>query len=60
MIPDPSTEDGMAEIQRRIKKRLEEAKEVRKRAEDDPDDEVSGKLTQPSEIDLVRDRKKDD
>jgi len=60
MIPDPNTEDGMAEIQRRIKKRLEEAAEVRKRAEDDPDDEVSGKLTQPSEIDLVRDRKKDD
>ena len=60
MIPDPNTEDGMAEIQRRIKKRLEEAAEVRKRAEDDPDDEVSGKLTQPKEIDLVRDRKNDD
>ncbi|WP_156804576.1 hypothetical protein [Gallaecimonas xiamenensis] len=60
MIPDPNTKEGMDEIQRRIKRRREETTEARKRAEDEPDDEVSGKLTNPSELDLVRDRKKND
>ncbi|UTA47461.1 hypothetical protein L1F30_15030 [Simiduia sp. 21SJ11W-1] len=60
MIPDPTTKEGMEEIQRRIKKRRQEAAEARKRATENPDDEPSGKHTIPSDIDRHKDRKNDD
>ncbi len=57
MKPDPNTPEGMEEIQRRIKKRKSEAESARKRASYRPDEEPSGKLTNPSDIDRHRDRK---
>ncbi len=60
MIPDPTTEEGMAEAIRRAKKRKSEAEAARKRAKENPNEEPSGKLTIPNEIDLHRDRKKND
>lgn len=59
MIPDPSTKEGMEEILRRAKKSKEFTKEMRKLAEQNTEEEPSGKHTQPSEIDLHRDRKND-
>lgn len=60
MIPDPTTEEGMAEALRRAKKRKAEAEAARNRAKENPDEEPSGKLTVPSQIDLHRDRKNND
>jgi hypothetical protein len=60
VIPDPTTEEGMAEAIRRAKKRKAEAESARNRAKENPDEEPSGKLTVPSEIDLHRDRKNND
>ncbi len=37
-----------------------ELEDVKKRAQNTPDDEPSGKLTSPSEIDRMRDRKNED
>jgi hypothetical protein len=60
MIPDPNTKEGREEIERRAKKRKKEAAEARMRAKDNPDSEPSGKLTHPSDLDRVRDRRSDD
>ncbi len=60
MIPDPNSIEGKKEIARRISKRKSELEKVKKRAQNTPDDEPSGKLTSPHEIDRVRDRKNED
>jgi hypothetical protein len=60
MIPDPNTPEGMEEIKKRILKRKAEAESVRQRALLNPDEEPSGKLTNPSEMDRHRDRKNDE
>jgi hypothetical protein len=57
--PDPSTEEGMAQIREILKRREKEAEDTRKRSEKDIDIEPSGKLTTPNEIDLHRDRNDD-
>ncbi len=59
MKPDPTTEEGKKEIRRIFEKRKLEAKEARERSEQDVEDEPSGKLTNPYEIDIHRDRKND-
>jgi hypothetical protein len=60
-IPDPSSGEGMAEIQRRIKSRVKkDGAASRERALYKPDEEPSGKLTQPSDLDRHRDRKNAD
>lgn len=56
MIPDPNTPEGRLEIEQRVKQLRSEGKLVRSRAEKNLDAEV-GALTQPSELDLHRDRK---
>lgn len=53
-IPDPSTPEGMAEINRRLKKVKPLTKEEMERAIADADNEPSGMLTNPTEIDLWR------
>ncbi|MCE2027309.1 hypothetical protein [Sessilibacter corallicola] len=60
MIPDPNSKEGKEEIARRVQKRKSELEDVKKRAQNTPDDEPSGKLTSPSEIDRMRDRKNED
>lgn len=60
MKPDPTTEEGKEEIRKIFEKRTLEAEEARKRSEQDLEDEPSGKFTNPSEIDIHRDRKSDD
>ncbi len=60
MTPDPTTEEGMKIIAERIKKRKADAVGARKRALTDIDDEPTGKLTNPNEMDLYRDRKNND
>lgn len=57
MIPDPNTPEGKEEIARRAKKRLNEIRNIKSRAKDRPDQEPSGKLTQPNDIDRLKDRK---
>jgi len=61
MTLDPNSKEGQEHI-RKIRKKLKaEGKEARRRAAENPDDEPYGKLTVPSELDLMRDRKdKDD
>jgi len=60
-IPDPFTEEGMAEIMRRIESRAKkDGAASRERALYKPDEEPSGKLTQPSDLDRHRDRKNAD
>lgn len=59
-VPDPFTEEGMAEIKRRIERRKKDAAAARERALDKPDEEPSGKWTQPSDLDRHRDRRGDD
>jgi len=54
--PDPNTKEGQVEIEKILKCREAEAKEARERSEKTVDDEPSGKLTSPNEIDLHRDR----
>lgn len=60
MIPDPDTEEGKKEIARRIKKIKKEAEKFRELAKNYDEDEPTGKLTNPSDIDRVRDRKNDE
>ncbi|MBB3059722.1 hypothetical protein [Microbulbifer rhizosphaerae] len=60
MIPDPNTKEGREEIARRLKKVKKEGAKSRKRALKDIDSEPSGKLTNPSDIDRVRDRRDED
>lgn len=60
MIPDPNTKEGREEIARRAKMRKKEAAKVRERAQDISDAEPSGKLTNPNDLDRVKDRKSDD
>ena len=60
MKPDPNTAKGKAEINEILKRRETEAEEARKRSEESIDDEVTGKLTSPNEIDLHRDRNNDE
>ena len=57
MIPDPTTKEGLEEAHRRANKTKEYAKDMHDLARENPDEEPSGKVTQPSEIDLHRDRK---
>jgi hypothetical protein len=59
MIFDPTTPEGRKEAVRRARKSKKFAKEMKKLAEEDPDDEPTGKVTRPSEMDLHRDRKGD-
>jgi len=59
-LPDPTTPEGRNEIQRRIVKRRKEAEEIRRRAKEGLEEEPCGALTNPSEIDLFRDRKTED
>lgn len=59
--PDPSTEEGMAEIHRRARLRAnKDGAAARERALYKPDEEPSGKMTQPNDIDRHRDRKNAD
>lgn len=58
MIPDPNTPEGRYEIARRAKKRLKEIRDMQDRAKENPDEEPSGKLTNPNDIDRVKDRRK--
>ncbi|WP_347330353.1 hypothetical protein [Marinimicrobium locisalis] len=58
MIPDPNTPEGREEIARRAKKRLKEIRDIKDRAKGNPDEEPSGKLTNPNDIDRVKDRRK--
>lgn len=60
MIPDPTTNEGKTEIERRLKKIRREAADARRRAYDNADEEPSGVLTNPNEIDFKRDLKNDD
>ncbi|MCX2801369.1 hypothetical protein [Microbulbifer thermotolerans] len=60
MIPDPNTKEGREEIKRRAKKRKNEAQNIRDRAVNSPDKEPSGKLTNPNDLDRIRDRKSKD
>ncbi len=60
MRPDPTTEEGKEEIRRVFDKRKFEAEDARNRSEHGTDDEPSGKLTNPSEIDIHRDRRNSD
>jgi hypothetical protein len=60
VMPDPTTEEGRAEIALRIKKRKENSAEVRKRAENSPEEEPTGKLTNPNDVDRMRDRKNEE
>lgn len=57
MIPDPNTPEGKEEIARRARKRLKEISEVRNRAKNNPDEEASGKLTTPNDIERIKDRR---
>jgi hypothetical protein len=58
---DPTTPEGWAEVKRRAQKSKEYMRRMRDLAySGDPNDEPSGKLTQPNEMDLHRDRKSDD
>lgn len=59
MIPDPNTKEGREEIKRRAQKRKKEAADARKRAKENPDDEPSGKMNKPNDLDRARDRKTD-
>jgi len=58
--PDPANEEGRAEIYTILKRRKSEAEEFRKITLTDVDEEPTGKLTIPNEIDLLRDRKEND
>ncbi|HED16756.1 MAG TPA: hypothetical protein ENI64_08105 [Gammaproteobacteria bacterium] len=58
--PDPTTEEGRAEIAAILERLKPEAEEARRRSLIDVDDEPVGKLTIPNEIDLHRDRKEND
>jgi hypothetical protein len=60
MTIDPTTREGLAEIKKRAKKTKEFAKKMRLIAEKNPDDEPTGKITRPNEMDLHRDRKNDE
>ncbi|WKT61286.1 hypothetical protein Q2E61_03600 [Microbulbifer thermotolerans] len=60
MIPDPNTKEGREEIKRRAQKRKNEAQNIRDRAAKSPDKEPSGKLTNPNDLDRIRDRKSKD
>lgn len=61
MIPDPGTKEGTAEIHRRAQLRAKkDGAAARARALYKPDEEPSGKLTHPNDIDRHRDRKNDD
>jgi hypothetical protein len=60
MNVDPTTPEGMAEIKRRAQKAKAYAKKMRELAEQCPNDQPSGKLTQPNELDLRRDRRGED
>lgn len=57
MIPDPNTPEGREEIARRARKRLKETQDIKDRAKKNPDEEPSGKLTNPNDIDRVKDRR---
>jgi len=57
MKPDPTTEEGKEEIKRIFEKRKLEAEDARKRSEQCVEEEPSGKLTNPAEIDIHRDRR---
>lgn len=59
MTIDPTTLEGLAEIKKRAKKTKEFSKNMRRIAEKNPEDEPTGKITRPSEMDLYRDRKND-
>ena len=59
-MPDPDTQEGMDEINKRLEKRRNEGKKVREQAEDTSTEEPSGKMTEPSELDIKRERKSDE
>ena len=56
MKPDPRTEEGVEEIKRRLRKFNDDNDDVVKRSKTDVDDEPSGAMTTPSELDIKRDR----
>lgn len=53
-IPDPNTPEGMAEINRRIKRIEDMSKGDVERAKANADSEPTGQLTNPCELDLWR------
>ena len=59
MTLDPTTPEGIAEAIKRAKKTKKFAKEMRELAETNPDDEPTGKMTRPTELDRHRDRKEE-
>lgn len=59
MTLDPTTPEGRKEAVRRAKKVKKFAEEMRELANQNPDEEPSGKITRPCETDLFRDRKGD-
>ncbi|MBL4799346.1 MAG: hypothetical protein JKY50_18230 [Oleispira sp.] len=56
MKPDPRTEEGVEEIKRRLRKLNYDHDDVVKRSKTDVDEEPSGAMTTPSELDVRRDR----
>ena len=59
MRPDPTTDEGKEEIRKILEKRKLEAEKARKRSEENIEEETTGKLTNPSEIDVHKDRRVD-
>jgi hypothetical protein len=56
MKPDPRTEEGAEEIKRKLRKLNYDNDDVVNRSKTDVDEEPSGVLTTPSELDIKRDR----
>lgn len=59
-IPDPFTAEGQAEIRRRIERVKKTFTDDVERSIKNADDEPTGPLTNPSELDLRRNYKHDD
>ncbi|MGI9280772.1 MAG: hypothetical protein ACR2PX_14280 [Endozoicomonas sp.] len=57
MLSDEEYEKRREEVRKRMKK---EAEEVKRRARESDIEEPTGKLTDPNEVDWMRDIKKDD
>ncbi len=54
---DPTTEGGLKEIKKSLKKLKPELEELKRFAKENVDDESSGKLTNPSKIQIERIKK---
>ncbi|WP_161787380.1 hypothetical protein [Endozoicomonas numazuensis] len=57
MLSDEEYEKRLQEVRKRMKK---EGEEVKQRSRECPVEEPTGKMTNPSDLDRIRDRKHDD